>query len=326
MSKHNRLAYGWRYYLFGKVPLPKTMVIDPANVCNLRCPLCPAGCGKMAYPRCVMSLESFEIIVDKVPFVEHISLFNWGEPFLNPAIFGMIQYAKMKGKTVGVHTNLSFKTSEHFFSDLVNSRLDYLTVSLDGASQETYSTYRVGGDIHMVFRNIRELVKEKERMKKANPAIIWKYIVNKHNEHELDVARTLAQDMGVDFEVSKMGLSDDLPDVVFDEDLPVRMKRWLPSCADLRHEFYKGEYRTPLSDGCCTQLFSTLVVNPDGGVFPCCWLTNAENVFGNLLREPFERIWNNRFYQYSRSLFMARLLRPRKVKTICLSCRNYKTL
>jgi radical SAM protein with 4Fe4S-binding SPASM domain len=77
----------------------------------------------------------------------------------------------------------------------------------------------------------------------------------------------------------------------------------------------------------CTQLFESPVINVDGSVFPCCFLTDQKNSFGNILTQDFDDIWYNDKYESSRSLFVKKKNSPGVIeKTICFDCKNFKKL
>src|SRR6185369_14314628 len=46
--------------------MPYIYIIDPTNVCNLRCPLCPTGNQTAARPKKMMNFECFTNIIDQV--------------------------------------------------------------------------------------------------------------------------------------------------------------------------------------------------------------------------------------------------------------------
>src|SRR5437016_2787886 len=73
--------------------MPYIYIIDPANVCNLRCPLCPTGNGTANRAKKLMSLECYTSIIDQVrPYAIEVILHNWGESLLHPKIVDMIRY------------------------------------------------------------------------------------------------------------------------------------------------------------------------------------------------------------------------------------------
>lgn len=307
-------------------PFPTDIAIDPINSCNLRCPLCPSGLRKLNYKRGVMSFETFKIVMEKIPLLKHICLFNWGESFLNPSLFEMIKYADERNVRVNIHSNFNFKKDDNFFLDILKSNLDTLIISLDGASQQSYSKYRIGGDYNLVFSNIRTLARMKDAQGYKNPTIIWKFIVNRFNEKEIIKAKKLAYNLEIEFETSFLGLSDDLPDLEFENTLEQRKEGWLPINKRYQHPCYRNEYKIPLNNSYCDQLFKRVVINPDGKVFPCCWATDMKHVFGDLTKESFEEIWYNSKYLYSRSLFTKEKYSGPKEETVCSFCNNFKKI
>jgi radical SAM protein with 4Fe4S-binding SPASM domain len=273
-----------------------------------------------------MSLDTFKKVIDKIPSLQHIDLFNWGEPFLNPDIFNMIRYAKENNIVVEIHTNFSFTKNDDFFRDIISSGLDRLWISLDGATQETYSQYRVNGDFSLALSNIRTLAGMKARLGSRRPDIIWKFIVNKYNEHEIDKARNMIDVPGVRFFPCNMMLSNDLLDVEFEGTIDQRKERWLPANDKYIWEQYKGKNKIPIYNRPCEYLFTTLVVNPDGKVAPCCMATDESTVFGDLMISSMEDIWNNNKYQSARALFIKRKHTCPQENTLCSRCMNYKKI
>jgi radical SAM protein with 4Fe4S-binding SPASM domain len=306
--------------------LPSTITIDPASTCNLKCPLCPTGLGKLNSGTIFMPFDRFKLIVDRIPSLEHICLFNWGEPFLNPSIFKMIKHANKRKARVTIHSNFSLKKGDDFHRRILESELDNLVVSLDGASQDSYSKYRIGGDLDLVLSNIDTLRKMRDSLGLRDPRIIWKFLVNRFNEREIDEARKMARDLGIEFETAFFGLSDDLPGFDLGDGFEKRKAFWLPANKRLRHPYYRGEYTVPLFNSICTQLFETVTVGPDGKVFPCCWVTDSRHAFGDLTKESLEDIWTNSKYVSSRNLFLKEESSGPKENTVCASCTNFRKL
>lgn len=176
-------------FLTNSPPFPTTIAIDPTNICNLKCPLCPTGLKKMNYKQRVLSIVDFKLLLDKIPSLKHTYLYNWGESFLNPNIFKMIAYIKRNNTTVQIDTNFSFKKKEDFFVNIVESGLDILRISLDGASQESYSKYKIGGNFDTIISNIKKLVSIKNKLHAEKPVVIWKFIVTRFNENEIEKAK-----------------------------------------------------------------------------------------------------------------------------------------
>jgi radical SAM protein with 4Fe4S-binding SPASM domain len=270
-----------------------------------------------------MSFETFQTVLDRIPGLTAIALFNWGEPFLHPQILRFVRLATDRHIYTAIHSNFSIKKPRTFFTEVVESGLSQLTVSLDGCSQESLSKYRVGADLDLILSNLKTIRVCRAELRCTTPRIIWKFVVNKFNEHEVEIAKRMAGELGVEFLCETMGLGDDLPHVAFDGSLQERMDTWLPTNEKFIAARYRGSYKKPLTTAKCDQLFSRIVVNPDGTVFPCCYATGSQNFYGNLLEQSLEEIWTNDKYLYSRGLFTGIPHQESTMKTICTTCDIY---
>jgi radical SAM protein with 4Fe4S-binding SPASM domain len=312
------------YFKSARPPIPDTVYIDPVvNICNLHCSFCPTGINKLNYDKSMMLLDTFKTIIKKMPGLKRIFLFHWGEPFLNPDIFKFIKYAKERNIKATIHSNFSLDRDDSFFTDIVESGLNYLTLSIDGASKDTYSKCRFGGDFNLVISNIKRLTQAKRQLKSTKPVITWKFIVTRLNEGEIKLAKIMAKDLGINFQPEWIWLYD-LPDAELDDTIEQRKELWLPKDREFVLDCYTDKCKSPLYEQPCRQLFSTLYISPDGKVFPCCYMTDMSNVFGDLLKDSIDEIWNNSKYLYSRSLFLSKEYRGPREQTVCLGCNYFK--
>ena len=318
-------------FALGHARRPRSITIDPLSRCNLRCPLCPTGRGhNTSAGKGILTLPLYTKILDQLPKLRTLLLFNWGEPLLHPQIEEIIAIAHRRGIGVHAHSNLSLKKDDAFFERLIDSGLTSLWVSIDGASEETYARYRVGGDFGLAIANLERLVKARRRLASKTPRIVWKFIVHRHNEHEIDTARRMARKLGVEFTTAAIGLADDLVDYSIGESIEERRREWLPDSLAARAPGYRSDAaqtRTPIYEGRCTQLFESPVISAAGDVMPCRYATHPGNSFGNLERKPFDEIWNNAAYRYSRSLFVRPLSARAKSdvrKNLCTGCPNFR--
>jgi radical SAM protein with 4Fe4S-binding SPASM domain len=309
-----------------KPPLPETAVIDPSSVCMLHCPLCPTGTGTIRLNKAIMNLDDFTLYLEKIPSIKHISLFNWGEPFLNRQIFDIIQYAHFKKKHLLIDSNFSLKFSDEDLLKIINSGLDVLRISLDGASQKTYGMYRKNGNFHLVYRNLKRLRILQKQMNAHSPRIIWKFVVNKFNEHELTKAKRKAKEIDVEFLINTIGLADDIPDASVPPGvtLKAKMSYWLPKNKKLIFYKYKDKNNASVSskEQRCDWIFDSIVVHPDGSVLPCCFITDKKNIFGNLKAQTIEEIWYSDQYMSARNKFLHNQ-KVKHVPVICDHCPYY---
>lgn len=307
-----------------RLPYPGSVYIDPvSNLCQLKCPLCPVGTQLLPQDRKIMSLDTFKTILDKMPFLRTIELYRSGEPFLNPELFAMIRLAHQRKIKVVISTHFSFPKPDEFFDELVASGLETLVVSLDGTSRETYAHYRVGGDYDLVLSNIKKLIDAKNRSGSNKPEIIWQFLVNRYNEHEIATAQGIAADLKITLDLRPISLADNEPDVRHDcYDIEEKKRAWLPKNAAYVSDCYKGEYRYPLSKGICPQLFTRVMVMADGKILPCCEVWDQESAFGDLLKESFDDIWYGQKYRDARARALNGMHTP-LTQSVCFRCHNY---
>ena len=177
---------------------PYYYIIDVCNVCNLRCPLCPTGNLTVGRKQAMLPLSQYKEIFDKIrEYALVVSLYNHGEPLLNPDVFSIIEHTHRNQVGTDISSNFNWPRPVDV-NDFIRSGLDYVTVSLDGVTQESYEQYRVRGDISEVFENLKRLVSAKKALKSKTPLIEWQFIVFQHNEHEMSAAKKLASEIGVD--------------------------------------------------------------------------------------------------------------------------------
>lgn len=297
--------------------MPYLLIIDPCNYCNLRCPLCPTGLGTLGRPQKMMSLKCFQDYFDPLaPYLFEAYLHNWGESLLNKEVFKMIAHAQSKNVGTNISSNLS-ETSSSDIDDLLDSGLEYLIVSLDGTTEESYSKYRVRGKFEKVMDNMAEIVRRRNQRRLKNPVVEWQFIVMKQNEHQLEEASAIAKKVGVDLlRFIPVGMPYDTAD------RPAVAREWFPTTVAGREFAPEGVEQTfgqANKPSPCFYLYRSMVVNPDGGVAPCCVVDKKHGDFGQLPSDNIHEFWNNDYYQSGRALFSPEDA-PRQVGTICDGC------
>ena len=120
--------------------------------------------------------------------------------FCNPELKQIIRFAyekKIKLFAVnGVNLNM---ISDEIIESLIKYQFQKIRVSIDGATQETYEKYRIGGDINKVFMNINKINSLKKMSNSKYPILEWQYIIFGHNEHEIPLAKKLAEQYKMEF-------------------------------------------------------------------------------------------------------------------------------
>lgn len=290
---------------------PVNVTIEPTNTCNLLCPVCETGAGKLAREKKKMSLDEFKIIADKIsPFTNTLMLYFMGEPFLNDDSYEMIRYAKNKGISfITVCTNGSFIDSWK----LVKSGIDEVNFQISGLTRDIHETYRIGSDLDSVMNNLKNTIKARNEFK-SKMRIVCGFILMKQNEHQAEGVKRYMKQIGVD----KTVIVD--PCVRTLE----QGKRFLPS--NENHWFYnpvsfkKGELKPRImpKHG-CSWIYYSVVIQVNGDVVPCCRDVNGDFVMGNILKQEFNDIWNGADFK----TFRKSLWREKNKINICNLCSGY---
>jgi len=293
---------------------PYYIIIETGNICNLKCPLCPTGINLKGRKKQWTIMDDFKMIIDKLyPYAYTVSLHNWGEPFLNHDIFNMIAYCKEKNIGTNLSSNLSIDNFDA--ESVIKSGLEYLIVSLDGITQDVYSKYRVRGNYSLVIQNLVNLIQKKRELRSKTPMVEWQFIVMKHNSHQIDKAKQLAEQIGVNL---IRFIPPGLPfGVNSKKDLA---REWFPFISTDPEEgrFDDRFLQKPIKGG-CFYLYRSVTINPGGAVAPCCVVWEEKDDFGNLKETNFSAIWNNRSYRSARGLFSKK--HPcSPIKTPCNRC------
>ena len=231
-----------------------------------------------------------------------------GEPYLNKSFLELVKYASSKGIYTATSTNAHYLDDENA-RKTVESGLDRLIISIDGTTQETYESYRIGGQLEKVIEGAKNVVKWKKELRSKTPHVIFQFLVVKPNEHQVADVYRLAKEIGVD----EVGLktaqvydyehgspfipeNDKYSRYALQEDGTYKIKNRL-----LNH---------------CWKLWHSCVITWDGIVVPCCFDKDAWYKMGDLKEQTFYDLWNNDIYKK----FRADVLRSRTEIEMCRNC------
>lgn len=289
--------------------LPISIAIEPTTSCNLRCPECPSGLRSFTRPTGMLETSLFNSVIDELaPTLQYLTFYFQGEPFLHPGFLEMASYASRKG----IYTATS--TNAHYLKDdaaerTVRSGLDRLIISIDGTTQDTYSSYRIGGSLEKVIEGAMNVIAWKKRLKSKTPHVVFQFLVVGPNEHQIPEVEAIARRVGVDQVVFKTAQIYDYKNgspLIPKQDKYSRYAK-LPS----------GEYVLKNQmDNHCWKMWHSCVITWDGRVVPCCFDKDAHFVLGNVAEQSFKEIWHGEKYHG----FRQSLLRSRSEIEICKNC------
>ncbi|MBN2452698.1 MAG: SPASM domain-containing protein [Candidatus Omnitrophica bacterium] len=147
-----------RYARSPKSFLPQGILIEPTNLCNLKCGHCSTQ--RNNEPRGLMDLEFYKSIIDANPQITCIILSRYGEPFLHPKILDMIAYAKKRNIYVSTYTN-GILLSREKADGVISNGLDEIIFSLEGIG-DRYEKNR-GTPYGALKENMEYLIERRDR-------------------------------------------------------------------------------------------------------------------------------------------------------------------
>jgi len=286
--------------------LPVIGHIDPCFSCQLRCPHCAGHMIRQdGYTMQIMTVPQIETILRNYgETLVRIWLSLWGEPLLNKRLPELIERCKRYDIWVLVSTNLSVPMKAETAEALVRSGLDSLILSIDGATQPVYEIYRQGGDLGLILDNIRLLVEAKRRLGSATPFLYWRYLEFDWNRHEIEAARALAAELGVDQFGVEPGITSEPIRATLHGHAPDRAAQPPDPALEADWRRMAREKRDGMGYFGCDYLYSSISINANGQVHPCCYVVAPYDTVGNAA-ERVESVRNPPMLRDNRRMFGA---------------------
>lgn len=139
--------------------LPTRLDIENVSRCNYRCTMCQVSDWGPSYQRAEdLSFENFKKIIDEQYGLIEIKLQGMGEPLLGrEEYFDMIRYARSKHIWVRSTNNASLLHFQGNYKELIDSGINEVQISIDGATQKTFESIRRGSKFDLVRSNCKLL-------------------------------------------------------------------------------------------------------------------------------------------------------------------------
>jgi radical SAM protein with 4Fe4S-binding SPASM domain len=278
MRAWNRAKLLWGY-LTGRAKLaalPVEYIVETTAKCNLYCPMCPRETHKQ--PKADMTDEVFERLVrESGNSAEHMMLIGLGEPFMDPGIFQRIEFCHRHSISSLLSTNGTF-LDERLAARVLDSPLEQITLSFDGAKKETFEFYRKGAKFEKVRDNFVNFARMKyERGSKLQ--VVVQMVKMDGNASEVD-----------DF----LAFWSALPGV---DQVRIKADETNLMRPDAGH--VADDWKHP-----CHYLWrGPMYVKQNGDVYPCCQSYMLDGApLGNIESTPLVNIWNSEPMQEMRRL------------------------
>jgi radical SAM protein with 4Fe4S-binding SPASM domain len=278
MRAWNRAKLLWGYLArrTSLAALPVEYIVETTAKCNLYCPMCPRETHKQ--PKADMSDEVFERLVrESGASAEHMMLIGLGEPFMDRAIFERIEFCHRHSISTLLSTNGTF-LDEECCAKILDSPLEQITLSFDGAKKETFEFYRKGAKFEKVRDNFVRFARMKAD-RRSRLQVVVQMVQMEGNASEVgDFMRFWSAVPGIDQVRIKADETNLMrPDAGHTSD------EWKHPC----HYLWRGP----------------MYVKQNGDVYPCCqsYMLDGAPV-GNIGEQPLVNIWNSKDMQELRRL------------------------
>lgn len=175
-----------------------TVQVEITNRCQASCPMCQRNIhGGIENPSLISadwSLQQFkntfnQEVLDQIKGINFCG--DYGDPIINSNLVDMCHYVKDNSPDtmVTISTNGSAQTTKWWESLAAALPKKHRVIfALDGLST-THELYRIGTSYHTILRNATSFIQ-------AGGIAEWMFIRFKHNEHEVDAARNIANGLG----------------------------------------------------------------------------------------------------------------------------------
>jgi radical SAM protein with 4Fe4S-binding SPASM domain len=268
MRAGNRAKLLWGY--LARRPrlraLPVEYIVETTAKCNLYCPMCPRETHRQ--PKADMDQAAFERLVSQAgATAEHMMLIGLGEPFMDPRIFDRIEFCHRHSISSLLSTNGTF-LDEAMAARVLDSPLEQITLSFDGARKETFEFYRKGAKFEKVRDNFVRFARMKSQ-RRSRLQVVVQMVLMEGNAGEVDeFVRFWKAVPGID----QIRLKQDETNLMR-PDAGHTADEWKHPC----HYLWRGP----------------VYVKQNGDVYPCCQSYMLDGMpVGNIGTQPLVSIWN----------------------------------
>jgi radical SAM protein with 4Fe4S-binding SPASM domain len=260
---------------------PFTVIVDASESCNFRCNYCFRSDDNKehwgyAKDIQIMKWDVFTKIIEQIQeFPQEpkvVSLSHQGEPLVNRNLPNMVRYIKNKGikSRVSIHTNAALLDKE-YVDDLADSEIDRVVISVQGMTSEKYSEIcGVKIDFEKFYDNLRRFYERK-----------------KNTQIHIKIANTALNSGEEELFYKKF---QPISDRVFIEQI---IPLWVDVDVKNANMQVQNKYGQKFQkQECCPLIFHTIVVLPNGDVYPCTQLLTSY-VLGNTNEQRLVDLWNS---------------------------------
>lgn len=276
--------------------------IELSSHCNARCPLCirqirGTDQERPEFLKGHLSFKQIQTLVEQLPDPKKVVFYFGGiggDPMMNPEIVDIFEYCSKNVKSVSMDTNASLRSANTWkaLGQISAKYYSSVTFSIDGL-QDTNHIYRIRTNWSKIIENAKSFIN-------SGGYATWKYIVFKHNQHQIEKARQLSKELRFhDFRYENSVRH-------YENAGPLQPE---PPDGVEKSKIKTNAYSIQVNEIKCKVLEKKMMyVSNDFKLYPCCFFHTAHNFSPEVIKEYMDSnndlntrsisdILNDKFYQ-----------------------------
>lgn len=303
----NMARMAWQRLAGGRFDVPPKLsmvVVEVTTYCNLKC----AGCvrtimdEKNVWPSKHMPVENFRRVVESLTPAKLFIPQGIGESTMHPDIVELISIASQSRKfdRIEINTNAMVRMAD-FYGKLFDAGLDNLTVSVDSLDENLIEKVRAGTDIAKLESRLQEFAAMfPERIGVRVTVSKWNVGYLPELLQRLNTLGRFKVHLQPFFDMGNGG-------GVLDADEIRRLEQTLAEREGEYHNLSINVEPFLPSKAVCRSPWDSPAITVDGLLKPCCMILHQETMhFGDVLAEPFDKLWHSPGVGMFRKEFMQR--------------------
>ena len=286
--------------------------LEITSKCQAKCPMCPRRInGGPMNPFIKLDDITLGRFKEWFPrqFIQQLnSMFmcgNLGDPIISRDTMEIFEHLREVNPRMklSMHTNGSAR-EQNWWKELAKHRV-IVTFGIDGL-EDTHHLYRISTDFNKIIDNAKAFIG-------AGGYAKWHMLVFEHNEHQIQEAKQMSEDLGFKMFTTKntTRFKDDHFQVIDEKGNPLHKLRPSEKSKAMIPMMNEANKDNKPNIICKAKKYNQIYVSACGNVSPCCWLDvewmpptqpsrmdymKKINKFPNLYKESLKDIFDSNFF------------------------------
>ena len=247
--------------------------LEITSKCQAKCPMCPRRInGGPMNPFIKLDDITLDRFKEWFPrqFIQQLnSMFmcgNLGDPIISRDTMEIFEHLREVNPRMklSMHTNGSAR-EQNWWKELAKHRV-IVTFGIDGL-EDTHHLYRISTDFNKIIDNAKAFIG-------AGGYAKWHMLVFEHNEHQIQEAKQMSEDLGFKMFTTKntTRFKDDHFQVIDEKGNPLHKLRPSEKSKVMIPMMNEASKDNKPNIICKAKKYNQIYVSACGNVSPCCWL------------------------------------------------------